>query len=227
MAETNKEIMGLIARYAKGEKLSDEQMAIVRKLYSLSEDHRNLADLLVDQPWLDEDKQAQGDVPKMAAWRAVKKHMREANPPKKGPHNYRWLIGPVLLLVLAGAAYTIFRLVEKPAAPSNEFAKKTLTPAQIAEDLSILQILDGRQIALDTVANRTSIPLSGGAALLKTTDDSLRVIGSPSGRPGLAQTLSVGVHHKPLNILFPDNTRIQLSPASEARLVRAQGQQPA
>jgi ferric-dicitrate binding protein FerR (iron transport regulator) len=213
MAETNKEIMGLIARHAKGEKLTEDQMTIVRKWYSLSEDHRLMADLQIDMPWLDEDKQAPADVPTMAVWRLVNKHMREANPPKKDPSAYGWLIWPVLAILLAGSVFIIFQLIRKPAAPSNEYAGQPST--HNIGNPNLLRLADGRQIALDTVANGTSIALSGGASLVKITEDSMRVKGLPSGRPVIAQTLSVGVHHKPLNILFSDNTRIQLASASE------------
>jgi transmembrane sensor len=216
MTETNSRMMVLISRHAEGEKLTEQQLTAIRQWCNASEEHLIIYQVLTERPWLREDSRNAADVPARAIRKALSKEIKKINRPKGGAATGRWLI---LFAALVLSASIVFVLVKSKHAPSPaEYAGQKSSPAHKIDDPTVLRLADGRLIALDTVAHGSSIVLSDMISLVVKTEDSLLVVGQATDRAELVYSLTVGAHHKPLNIAFHDGGRMQLSPAAEFAL---------
>ena len=212
MTETNNRMMALISRQADGEKLTEEQLTAIRQWCNASEEHLIIYEVLMDQPWRREDRQNPADVPTRSVRRALSKEIKKINRAKGGAATGRWLFW---LAALVLSAPIVFLLVKKTRIrPATEYVGQKHSPAYKNDDPTILRLADGRVIALDTAAHGSSIVLSDLFSLVVETEDSLVIKGEAPDKPEQVCNLTVGAHH-PLNIVYPDGTRLQLSPAAD------------
>jgi|GEM_PF-2145761 len=184
---------------------------------SRSEENRLRAELLETRPWLEDDLQDPADVPTRAVRKSLLKFVKESDKPKDDDSGSHWRVWLVVFLVVAGVVGAIIKNGMKEVAPTAENAGQRSGCSQQIDSSTVLHLADGRVIATDTIPNGMSFNLPGRVSLNKT-GDSFRIVGKLPEKPGLLFTLSVGSLHRPLNILFPDDSRIGLSPATEFAL---------
>ncbi|HLZ86731.1 MAG TPA: hypothetical protein VKQ52_05820, partial [Puia sp.] len=78
MADSHNLIVAVLAKYALGQSLSEEELRLLKEWQERSADRRTLPDQLRDPLWREEHRRELEEAPSAAMWENIRRHIRES-----------------------------------------------------------------------------------------------------------------------------------------------------
>ena len=220
----------LIIKYARGEDLSEQELADLMEWKARSEDHQVLVEKFRDLDWLRENLRRLENVPSDRMWDFIRERIALdiQNEPRQAPGHLRRLrqwapYAAAMLLVLVGWLLLDRQVITRhvDALPVPVIARAATTAN--GNHQVLLTLDDGRVFPLDHVPNGKIAEL-GGLILSKTDSNQLEYTLKPGAREtGMGSRITTG-RTTPFRLQFPDGTSVQLSHASSLSAVFHEGQ---
>jgi len=223
------QIEELIIKYARGRRLSRQEMAELRDWQARSQDHGDLPEKFRDLDWLRENLRRLENVPTDRMWDFIRDRIALdiQNEPLRTPGHSRrvrqWVpivaAGVLLIAGWTGYKYYLHRQSTGSSLPVPELAA---APGQGNHQV-LLTLADGKTIPLDHTPNGT-IAETTEFILIKTDSDRLEY----TLRPGVKETainsrITTG-RTRPFHLVFPDGSKAMLSYGSSLSTSFHEGQ---
>lgn len=214
------QIEELIIKYARGKRLSKQELSELREWQSRSSDHQALPDKFQDLNWLRENLKRLENVPSDRMWDFVREKIALdiQNEPYRTPGHLRrlrqWVPYAAAAIVLAVGWIVLNRHTaarQGKDIPVPVIAKAT-TPIT-ANHQVLLTLADGSVLPLDHIPNG-KITEQGGLILTKTDSNSLVYTLVPGKTETAINSRVTTGHSAPFNLIFPDGSKVLLSYAS-------------
>ncbi|MBS1601853.1 MAG: FecR domain-containing protein, partial [Bacteroidetes bacterium] len=212
------QIEELIIKYARGRRLSKQEMAELRDWQARSQEHGVLPEKFKDLEWLRENLRRLENVPTDRMWDFIRERIALdiQNEPVRTPGHLsrlkQWapFAAAVLVLVFGWLVYSYFLTGRRGELPETAAAA---APDPRAGHQVLLTLADGTVVPLDHIPNGR-VAETSDLFFTKTDSDRLEY----SLKPGVKETainsrVTTG-HTGPFRLVFPDGSQAMLSYAS-------------
>ena len=213
------QIEELIIKYARGQRLSKQELAQLREWQSRSENHQVLPEKFQDPDWLRENLRRLENVPSDRMWDYIRDRITLdiQNEPRRTPGHLRrvrqWAPYAAAMLVITVGWFVLKHPTsgKREEIPMPVIARATVMSSDNHQVL--LTLGDGRILPLDHIPNGR-VAEQEGLILTKTDSNKLEY----TLKPGVIETainsrITTG-RTAPFYLVFPDGTKVQLSYAS-------------
>jgi transmembrane sensor len=222
------QIEELIIKYARGQHLSEQELAALQEWQNRSEDHQLLPEKFRDPDWLRENLRRLENVPSDKMWDLIRGRIALdiQNEPRRTPGHLRrvrqWASSAAAVLVLS-----VGWLVLKQTALSRkdrDIPIPVITRAGTMDNHQVLLTLgNGRILPLDHIPNG-KVAEQGDLVLTKTDSDRLEYTLKPGAIETAINSRITTGQTNPFHLVFPDGSTVLLSYASSLSTSWHEGQ---
>ncbi len=214
------QIEELIIKYARGGRLSRQELAELREWQSRSENHQVLPEMFRDPHWLRENLRRFENVPSDKMWDDIRDRivLDIQNEPRRTPGHLRrarqWAPAAAVLVLLSFG----WLLWKHPATTgkSGDIPVPVITIARTMSSNNhqvLLTLADGRMLPLDHIPNG-KVAETGDLILTKTDSNRLEYTLKPGAVETAINSRITTGHTGPFHLVFPDGGTVELSYAS-------------
>jgi len=225
MAPNDDLITGLMIRYARREKLTDEEMRILEEWWQQSPEHQRLAEQFGDEDWVRSELARMKPAPMREMWEGINKYLDEIGAPDDRAHPGEWerpasseLPGRLWTRPLAVAAVVfmcviaVWMLVGKSGEkPAVAVVRETEPVAVAKEDGVLLLGSDGRTVDINAAAVGDTVVRMGNVYAKKLGADQLALykVDESAVADGW-QAVLVGKRRSPYFVRLTDGSNVWL-----------------